>query len=220
MSGNSPALNIENFLSEARKVLLEAGVSPQRAGELVATFSQEIAEPKQPCRKCKARRILVAVDFSPPAARAVETALSLAQDLAADIAVVHVVDVSPVSISGAEHLTPATLEKLKREGESLCRLVVEKAHLVAAEHFVRCGNPAGEILAVARLWHADLIVIGSHGRTTSSKFFLGSTVETVVRESDCPVMAVGPNGGCFCRSERDRADDISLNTNAKPTNHS
>ena len=220
MSGNFPALNIEKFLSDARKVLLEAGVSPQRAGELVATFSQEIADPKQPCGKCKARRILVAVDFSPPAARAVETALSLAQDLAADIAVVHVVDVSLVSISGAEHLTPATLEKLKRDGESLCRLVVEKAHLVAAEHFVRCGNPAGEILAVARLWQADLIVIGSHGRTTSSKFFLGSTVETVVRESDCPVMAVGPNGGCFCRNESDRAADTSLDGNARSTNNS
>ena len=156
----------------------------------------------------------MAVDFSPPAARAAETAISLAQDLTADVAVVHVVDVSPVSISGTEHLTPATLEKLKREGEALCRSVAEKVDMAEAEYFVRCGNPAGEILAVARLWQADLIVIGSHGRTTAGKFFLGSTVETVVRESDCPVMAVGPSGGCFCRSDANRPDNAAHNGKA------
>ncbi len=204
MSGSAPALDLKAFLSETQKLLAQAGVSPERADALVSSFAQQMEKKKFPCAQRRARRILVAVDFSPSAARAVETALSLAEDLCAEVAVVHVVDVSPVSISGTEHLTPATLEKLKREGESLCRSVVDKTRLEQVEHFVRCGNPAGEILAVARLWHADLIVIGSHGRTTAGKFFLGSTVETVVRESDCPVMAVGPSGGCFCRREGEK----------------
>jgi universal stress protein A len=203
MSGNAPALDLELFLNEAKKLLAQAGVPPERAGELIASFAKEMEKKKAPCGQCRARRILVAVDFSPPAARAVETALSLAEDLPAEVAVVHVVDVSPVSISGTERLTPATLEKLKREGEALCRGVVDKARIAKVDHFVRCGNPAGEILAVARFWNADLIVIGSHGRTTAGKFFLGSTVETVVRESDCPVMAVGPNSGCFCRRQEE-----------------
>ena len=201
MSGNTPAVDMEMCLSEARKVLRAAGLSALRADELIKTVSRELAAPQQSHHPCHARRILVAVDFSPSAARAVETAVNVSHDLAAEVAFVHVVDVSPVSISGSEHLTPAALERLKREGESLCRSVVEKTRLAAAEHFVRCGNPGGEILAVARMWQADLIIIGSHGRTTAGKFFLGSTVETVVRESDCPVMAVGPSGGCLCRKE-------------------
>ncbi|MDA8378074.1 MAG: universal stress protein [Planctomycetia bacterium] len=199
MSGNSVAFNVKLFLSEAQKALLEAGVSAERAGTLVDSLSRSFTEAMVPCDACKAKRILVAVDFSPSAARAVETALSLSGELGAEVGVVHVVDVSPVSISNSEHLTPATLEKLKREGETLCRSVVERSRGGKVEHFVRCGNPAGEILATARMWKADLIVIGSHGRSTAGKFFLGSTVETVVRESDCPVMAVGPIGGCFCR---------------------
>ncbi len=209
MSGNTPALDIKNFLPEARKVLMAAGMPSWRADELIMNISQELAIPQPSHRPCKARRILVAVDFSPSAVRAVETAITLAHDLAAEVAVVHVVDVSPVSISGGEHLTPPALDRLKREGESLCRSVVEEAQLAATEHFVRCGNPGGEILAVAQQWHADLIIIGSHGRTTAGKFFLGSTVETVVRESECPVMAVGPQGDCFRRLEpNDKKENI------------
>lgn len=201
MSGNTPELDIENLLSEARKVLMARGVPLLRADELITNISRELAIPQPSHRPCKARRILVAVDFSPSAARAIETAITLAHDLAAELAVVHVVDVSPVSISGGEHLTPPALDRLKREGEALCRSVVKETQLAATEHFLRCGNPGGEILAVARQWQADLIIIGSHGRTTVGKFFLGSTVETVVRESECPVMAVGPNGNCFRRTE-------------------
>ncbi|MGC8624006.1 MAG: universal stress protein [Phycisphaerae bacterium] len=205
MSGSSSAMNVKLFLSDAHKALLDAGISREQADKLMPSLTQAMAKAQSAGRTCRVRRILVAVDFSPPAARAVESALSLSEELAAEVAVVHVVDVSPVSISSTEHLSSGTLDKLKREGEALCRSVVEKSHLGQVDHFVRCGNPAGEILAVARLWHADLIVIGSHGRTTTGKFFLGSTVETVVRESDCPVMAVGPNGGCFSHHEKENS---------------
>ena len=209
MSGSFPAMNMTLFLSDAHKALLDAGVSREQAEAVIPSLTQALAHAQTAGRACQVRRILVAVDFSPPAARAVESALNLSEELGAKVAVVHVVDVSPVSISGTEHLSSTTLEKLKREGEALCRSVVEKSRLGQVDHFVRCGNPAGEILAVARLWHADLIVIGSHGRTTTGKFFLGSTVETVVRESDCPVMAVGSNGGCFPHHDHEKENSAA-----------
>lgn len=201
MPGVVPTKDIEHLLSAAHALLLEAGVPPQRADALLGALPHDVSAAVPASQSCNMRRILVAVDFSPSAAHAVETALSLSEVLGAQVAVVHVVDVSPVSISGPEHLTAATLEKLKRDGDALCRSVVKRSRGGRTEHFVRCGNPAGEILAIARLWRADLIVIGSHGRTTNSKFFLGSTVETVVRESDCPVLAVGPAGGGICRPD-------------------
>jgi nucleotide-binding universal stress UspA family protein len=49
------------------------------------------------------------------------------------------------------------------------------------------GNVADEILNMARKWHADLIVMGSHGRTGFEKFLLGSVAQAVVCHSPCTV---------------------------------
>ncbi len=54
----------------------------------------------------------------------------------------------------------------------------------------RIGHPAEEILAVANDVGADLVFIGSHGKTGVERFLLGSVSERVVREAQCPVMVV------------------------------
>lgn len=58
----------------------------------------------------------------------------------------------------------------------------------------RIGNPAEEILDVAETLGADLIFIGSHGRTGFKRLVLGSVSERVVREAKCPVMVVRDKG--------------------------
>ena len=55
---------------------------------------------------------------------------------------------------------------------------------------VRIGSPAAEIIAAARDLRADLVCVGTHGRTGLAHLFLGSTAEKVVRESPCPVLTV------------------------------
>jgi len=54
------------------------------------------------------------------------------------------------------------------------------------------GEPAAEIVRVARERGAGLIVISSHGRTGLGRILFGSTAESVVRHAHCPVLVVKP----------------------------
>ena len=78
-----------------------------------------------------------------------------------------------------------------RASASLCDLVqqAEKEGLEATAH-VADGIPFDEILQAARKFHADLIVMGTHGRTGFSHLMMGSQAERVVRQAPCPVLTV------------------------------
>jgi universal stress protein A len=52
------------------------------------------------------------------------------------------------------------------------------------------GDPAEMILRVAEEVHADLIVMGTHGRTGLSRLLMGSVAEQVVRRAPCPVLTM------------------------------
>ena len=138
------------------------------------------------------QRILVAVDASVAAHDAVAVAGGLAQAFHARVALLHVVDVTYAY--GTEYgYAPAvdTLE-MRQTGEALlqdCRGLLPPD--VAGECLLEAGEPAIEIVAAARAWGADVIVIGTHSHGRISNFFLGSTVESVVRHAPCPVLTVG-----------------------------
>jgi len=57
---------------------------------------------------------------------------------------------------------------------------------------VRVGHPPDEIIAEAEEWDADLLVLGTHGRTGASRFLIGSVAESVVRDAPCDVLVI-PN---------------------------
>src|SRR5207249_601108 len=59
------------------------------------------------------------------------------------------------------------------------------------ETTVRTGRPADEILAAAEQWHADLVVLSTHGRTGAQRWLLGSVADAVVRQAELPVYLVG-----------------------------
>ncbi len=54
-------------------------------------------------------------------------------------------------------------------------------------NIARAGSPAWEIVAEAKRWNSELIVIGSHGRTPLAQFFLGSISHKIAGEADCSV---------------------------------
>src|SRR5205814_7121380 len=58
------------------------------------------------------------------------------------------------------------------------------------EHRVAVGNPANEVLSLARALNCDVIVMGTHGRTGLDRLLTGSVAEEVLRKADCPVMVV------------------------------
>ena len=136
------------------------------------------------------RRVLIAIDESPLAAHAAEVGMDLARAVGADTALVHVVDerlaIPPEGLSAA-----ALLGELRREGQALLAGAVARAGGGPPPwQFLREGKPAPEIVAAAREWGADLIVLASRSRSALARVVLGSTAEWVVRHAPCPVLVV------------------------------
>lgn len=138
----------------------------------------------------KIKRILVPTDFSRHSLKALDYAIDFAQPHDAELLLVNVVepirntrllpDVSELLESRREDAAEklAALEKRTQERYRNCRTEV---------HF---GVPYEAIAEVAKKWHADLIIVATHGHTGLHHFFLGSVAERVVRIAECPVLTV------------------------------
>ncbi len=139
------------------------------------------------------KKILCPTDFSETSEKAFEYAIFLATAHKAELVLLHVVD----HLQGFDHyeilaLTPMEIaQKMeKRANDNLDDLVNRAKDAVAVEKAVRNGKTSVEICEAAREAQADVIVIGSHGRTGLSHVLIGSVAETVVRHADCPVLVV------------------------------
>lgn len=137
------------------------------------------------------RTILVPTDFSAGSLAAVEYALALATRTGADLVLLHVMEPTVYSVDFA--LTQPDISAEVRRGaiESLRQLAEDaRRRGIRAEHAVVSGTPFAEIGKVAADRKADLIVMGTHGRTGLAHAVLGSTAERVVRFAPCPVLTV------------------------------
>ena len=79
-----------------------------------------------------------------------------------------------------------------KEGEEAVAYIEDKSkdEGVSSEKLILKGDPSDELLRYSKEIGADILVIGSIGRTGISKFLLGSVAEKVVRHSEVPVMVV------------------------------
>lgn len=139
------------------------------------------------------KRILVAVDESPIAAHAAEVGRELGRSVKAEVAFVHVITPPPnppmeTLVTSDRLVAEASLEARKLLSTFGQRTTGQRASL----EFLKLGKPAAEILATAKEWSADLIVIGSHGRGGVQRVMLGSVAESVMRQARCPVLVVRP----------------------------
>lgn len=140
------------------------------------------------------KTILFPTDFSNGARAAMDSALSLAKDYDAKLVLLYVIqDISiaewyiPSSISAADF----TEEMKTSAGKEMEKWAVEaKAKVKDVDQMVVHGVPFVEIIRTAKEKNADLIVIGTHGRTGIDHMLFGSTAEKVVRKSPCPVLTV------------------------------
>lgn len=142
--------------------------------------------------------VVVAYDFSPSAdealARAVEVAARAPQH------VLHIVDVLDPHERGApggplkEASYQAADEVQRTIRDSVARSFEGRPAAGEVQFFVhaRIGSAAEEILLLAAEVGADLIFIGSHGKSGVERIIFGSVSERVVREARCPVMVVRP----------------------------
>jgi nucleotide-binding universal stress UspA family protein len=137
------------------------------------------------------RRILVAVDGSKQADWATELAAEFGQKLGAQVALVHAYHIDP---SYSPELA-IPYEDMVAERKDIGAAVLER-HMgqlppsVAAEKVLIEGEAAQQIVNVALAWRADLILMGTHGRGRLAQFLVGSTADSVIRMSHCPVLTV------------------------------
>jgi nucleotide-binding universal stress UspA family protein len=141
------------------------------------------------------RRILCPIDFSEHSRRALDHAVAIARWYGSAITVLHVFSPAPVAAFGAGPvmLEPIALPSLDREqvlAQTSAFAEAARAPGVAIEAIVREGSVAGEILERAARIEADLLVIGTHGRSGFDRLLLGSVTEKVLRQAGCPVMTV------------------------------
>jgi len=138
--------------------------------------------------------VLVAVDFSETSRNALVYGKNLAQAFGARLHVLHIADV--ISTSAAQFYPEGPGEPEAKAIEIGTRQL--RTHLIAedideARTEVRVAqDPALAIVEYAKEIHADIVVLGTHGRTGVSRFLMGSVAEHVVRTATCPVLVVRP----------------------------
>ncbi len=155
------------------------------------------------------RRIVHATDFSPASRPAFRRALDLARANRAELIALHVVT-PPIPYTPDGYALPQTYDRLLADmraaaQKQLDRLVARaKAGGVRARGLLREGLPHDRIARAARSARADLLVIGTHGRTGLARLFLGSVASRVIATAPCPVLSVRAGTRSAARGHRER----------------
>jgi nucleotide-binding universal stress UspA family protein len=151
----------------------------------------------------KLDRILVPIDFSDNGEWALKYAAALAEKFNSEIHLLHVLqDVIGVGTPevGTAFASPGDFVKELRASAQNGLQKIADSDLAAGKKIVqvvRDGQPFVEIIRYAREELADLIVMGTHGRTGLVHVLMGSVAERVVRKAACPVLTVRPAGHQF-----------------------
>jgi nucleotide-binding universal stress UspA family protein len=141
------------------------------------------------------RRILCPIDFSDYSRRALDHAMAIARWYGSTVTALHVFSSTPVvaSYPGPVVLEPIVLTAVGREellAETKAFIDAEAVPGVRVEAVVQEGQAAAEIADMAISMNADLLVIGTHGRSGFERLLLGSVTEKVLRKARCPVLTV------------------------------
>ncbi|MCX8085014.1 MAG: universal stress protein [Calditerrivibrio sp.] len=148
------------------------------------------------------KKILVPTDFSETSKYAMQYAIEFAKNFGAELRIVHVIfDESQIV---AFYLPQVTFQNLDQELEESAKKQMDEflAHFpelkeVTYDVKMLKGTAFVEIISEAKDMKADLIIIGTHGRTGLEHVLFGSTAEKVVRKSPCPVLTVKPKNFKF-----------------------
>ena len=141
------------------------------------------------------KTILCPLDFSDASIRALEYALSLAQEADARLILLHVIE-TLLAEGGSSEMDRVSVAEFYRSLEEqaaaqLASVVPEQARVWSKpEQRVTRGRAYREILKIAQDEGAELIVMGVQGKGALTRLFFGSTTHHVIREAGCPVLTI------------------------------
>jgi nucleotide-binding universal stress UspA family protein len=133
-----------------------------------------------------AKSFLIPVDFSPPSMLAVNCGIALARELRATVTLLHVVESPPVADDDK-----VQRQRRERAERMLSALIApEDQDDLDVRIVVEFGNIKEEIVEAVRDHHADVIIMGTHGRGLLRRLIIGSVTEGILRDSAIPVLTV------------------------------
>jgi len=141
-------------------------------------------------------KILIAIDGSDFSHVALQNVIARPWPANTEVKVLHVVEPPSLlmgrEMGGYDPEFEMVWKALREQAKALVAKAAEKlrgAKFNVSTELVE-GDPKSQIIDAARNWHADLIVLGSHGRTGLSRFLIGSVSQDVVRHAHCSVEIV------------------------------
>ena len=146
------------------------------------------------------RHILVPIDFSAHSTRVVDFARTVAEGVHAEVHLVHILE-EPYRSAGPYEFrlpdTPARRDRLYAHARSELTQFADEMRVkdIRTTLEVRSGNVTEEIVKAAMDYGADLIVMGTQGRTGIHHLLAGSVAEDVIRRARCPVLAIRAHAG-------------------------
>lgn len=142
------------------------------------------------------KKILIAVDNSVCAEKAAKTGYEMAAQYEAEIALLNIIEPVPQTVNPDFALAPVFMEIYDNNEENSHLLLKEIENKygngISTTYLTMLDTATHGIINQAEEWGADLIVIGTHGRTGLYHFFMGSVAESVANRASCPVLII-PN---------------------------
>lgn len=142
--------------------------------------------------KSKIERILIPYDFSETAALALEHGVFMAKLLRAELKLLHVVETTSFT-SAISHAFSGFEKKIETASDEKLKEIANRIHnesgvtvLIATE----VGRIYKRIAYSAKVWHADIIIMGTHGVSGPQEHVVGTNSVRVIAEAPCPVISV------------------------------
>ncbi|MBX7186389.1 MAG: universal stress protein [Vicinamibacteria bacterium] len=138
------------------------------------------------------RNILVPIDFSEPSEKAAIAACALAAKTGATVHLLHAYVIPVESVGLALTVSQQYVEQFVKESKTQLQELAAKLCPGASlgPLLVESGDPREVITEEAKKLHAELIVMGTHGRRGITRALIGSVAESVVRTAHCSVLVV------------------------------
>jgi nucleotide-binding universal stress UspA family protein len=136
------------------------------------------------------QNIVIATDGSEKNLSAVIEGVMISRVSGAKLHIVYVIDTKPLTTGVIEESYAGMYDSLRDEGEQALEQAKELAGGLNVETFLLTGKPATEITKFVKEHGADLLVIGTQGKSGLGKLILGSVAESIVRTAPCSVLVV------------------------------
>ena len=140
------------------------------------------------------KKMLIAVDGSATATKALEYALSLAEKCSAEVQIVNVIQTIGSVTPSPQSVYASLVYDLEKSAETVLAEAVKvaeekKPDLKVSTRLLK-GRPADEIVRLAKEEGFDIIVLGSRGLGNTEELLLGSVSDRVADKATCPVLIV------------------------------